>query len=545
MYNVKANVLDDKVKTIATNSVPSNVAIATEFTANTKAYKSISIIQPRFIREPISDTAVTSVNYPNILATDVVHPQTGNPLFYYHKIPKVTTTGKGLERYIAIADQNGNLVDKTQYYVVTTPTEVRIYTNVMNSSNTIYFVNAIFFKNTSRIGYVHEMLNVHKALEYNTDYTVTYSNGAYTLDKALYVTSDPDVMSPVLIPYDYDISIPWRLEIQPITMPNYTVSKSHVSIDAFKTNAIKLSDGIYRVNTYDASNIKDDNGYIESFDTYGYIYAPKAQGDTLSVTVIRRNNNQFIANIAGNSKFNIYCINNISVKLSTDRNDLQKIASIYVNRNAGILYTDVDQIGGGFEDSSSDTFKPTLFAKLSDMKLRTTADRSTYDATYPVSKGVIIAQLPTEYTASLGKGDSQRLTDTIAQSKAVGNEMLMIDSNGFEITKGYFAKTFDESARISDNANVPDPVEPQDMPMLTENAVAVLDSPYESALSTSDNVVSAFAKEYSNTTNIADSIQYTGNVNEYSDSASVNDSAFIDKVTTLTDAANTDHDVAY
>ena len=547
MYNVKANVLDDKIHTIATNNMPPDAAVAADFTADIRAYESISIIQPKFVREPVSTEPVTSVDYPNILATDVTHPQTGEPLFYYHRIPKVTTSGKNISDYISITDKDGNVVDKNKYYILTTDNEVRIYTNLLNSADTLYFVNAIFFKNTPRIGYVHEMLNVRKALEYNVDYSVTYTNGEYILSKPLYVTSDPDRMMPVLIPSNYDISSPWRIEIPPITMPTYTVAKSHISSSVFTTDANKLSDGIYRVNTYDAYTIKDDNGLVESFDSHGYIYAPKANEDTLHVTVIRKNTNQFIPNIAGDSTFNIYCVNGMVIKLTEDRSDLQKIATVYVNKSGNIQITRAAANGGGLADDNSDEFKPSLFVKIGNMNLRTTADRSTYDATYPISKGITVVQFPIKYSASLGKGDSQRLTDTIAQSKATGSEMLTIDSNGFEITKGYFAKVFNDLTRISDIASVPAPIKPKDTPILIDNASATLDSPYESKLHTSDDaiIVSGSKHEYVDNSNITDSVQYISNVNEHSDPTFVSDFTFVDKVTTLTDAAKADHDVAY
>ena len=545
MYKVKANVLDNQMHTLATNSIPDDVSVVSNFTADITAYKSVSIIQHKFIREPVSTTAVTSVDYPNILATDIVHPQTGEPLFYYHKIPKVTSSGKGIAEYISIADQNGNTVDSSKYFVVTTKYDTRIYTNLMNSENTLYFVNAIFFKNTARMGYINNMLNVHKALEYNTDYIVTYTNGAYTLDRALYVTSDPDRMETVLIPYDYDINTPWRLEIPPLVMPTYIVGKSHIVSSVFGTDAIKLSGGIYRVDTYDISDVRDDNGYVKSFDSYGYIYAPKATDDTLHVTIVRKNSNQFISNISGDSSFYIYCVNGITIKLTEDRTDLQKVATVYVNKNGSIEMTNASATGGGFTDDDSDEFKPTLFTKLSNMKLRTTADRSTYDATYPISNGIVVAQIPISYSSSLGKGDSQRLTDTIAQSKATGNELLLIDSNGFEVTKGYFAKTFSEIEYIRDSANVPNPVEEQDATTLTDDTIAILDSPYESAVSTVDSVSSTFANNYDDLSNMTENVLYSGNINKYAETSHIVDSASINIITSLTDIAKTDHDVVY
>jgi len=227
----------------------------------------------------MSSTLTDSVKFPNILATDKLHPVTGTPLYRKMSLPSFSYASKEeMRSAISVVDINGNIVSDREYYIEGSAEEITIYTNlkgpfIVNYSPYPYLRNS----RESRL-----MLSLVPSLIYNEDYTVSY-DGNYKLSSEYYVTTDEDKKSVLQSIYKSDIYSPWFVHLTNMNIGGINVQNDYNEYNVTLT-AKRIANNIYTINARDIIDVDSNEAQVISFSRNGYALI-NSNMDNIKVTV--------------------------------------------------------------------------------------------------------------------------------------------------------------------------------------------------------------------------------------------------------------------
>jgi len=209
-----------------------------------------------------------SVDYPNILATDVFHPDTEQPLFYVMKLPLFSYTKEKDIRSAVKMVKGGEEVDDKQYYVTHDTSNILLYTNLRNTNRPYEVIYAPYPDSTlSRSSRL--LLSVEPALTLNDDYTISY-NGNYRLSQELYVKPDPDKTGVLTHLYTADATVPWYVFINNITTKMLQILPTSRTI-TIELPARRLEKNLYKVDARDVHSVQCDGINVLSCSNDGFV----------------------------------------------------------------------------------------------------------------------------------------------------------------------------------------------------------------------------------------------------------------------------------
>lgn len=213
----------------------------------------------------MSSTLTDTVSFPNMLATNKVHPFTGTPLYYKMSLPSFSYYNKDeMRASVSIVDTNGNTIRDSEYLLEGDYESITIYTNLKGP----------FIVNYSPYPYLRNsrksslMLSLEPSLLYGEDYTVNF-NGVYKLSSEYYVTTDQDKRSVLQSLYRSDIFSPWFVHISNMNVGGINVLNEYNEYTV-KLVAKRISNHIYSINARDIIDVDSDDAHVESFSRNGY-----------------------------------------------------------------------------------------------------------------------------------------------------------------------------------------------------------------------------------------------------------------------------------
>lgn len=228
----------------------------------------------------INSEPVSSVEFPNILATDVVHDYTDKPLFYKMDIPGFSFNSKDeLYASISITTFNGYTVDTDNYKLSGDDTTITIYTNLKGA----YYVNYNPYPYSGLNRSSSFLLSTVSTLTESVDYTVSANGGMYTLSDSYYVTNDEDRSSVFEMLYSASDDEPWFVHVNPLNLNGVRISREFSSY-TINTFARKLYGNLFVVDAKDISDITCNDHDIQSFNNCGYLVI-ETDDDNIEVQV--------------------------------------------------------------------------------------------------------------------------------------------------------------------------------------------------------------------------------------------------------------------
>ena len=222
--------------------------------------------QPNF---PLSGSVsyTNELDYPNVIATDVVHPETGAPLFYRMKLPRYSFSSENeLKNAIRMVKDN-TPVRTTLYHIAYDDDYIYLYSNLQNGSEPYYITYTPYPNSTvSRPSKV--LYSPEPALIRNSDYDVDYINGSYKLSKTLYCQPSGEQLFDLL--YTADLNTPWYIFVSNITLPEAKITAANRTITITLT-ASKISKNLYKIKAKDVYSIEIPGYDVLSVSSDGFI----------------------------------------------------------------------------------------------------------------------------------------------------------------------------------------------------------------------------------------------------------------------------------
>jgi hypothetical protein len=227
----------------------------------------------------MSSVLTDRVSFPNILATNKLHPATGIPLYYKMMLPSFSYAGKDeMRAAVSIVDTNGNTVSDMEYFLEGDYEAITIYTNLKGPFSVNYSPYP-YLRNSRKSSL---MLSLEPSLLYGEDYMVNF-NGDYRLNSEYYVTTDQDKKSVLQSLYRSDIFSPWFVHISNMNVGGISVANDYNEYTV-KLVAKRISNHIYSINARDIIDVDSDDAHVESFSRNGYAMI-NSNTDNIKVSV--------------------------------------------------------------------------------------------------------------------------------------------------------------------------------------------------------------------------------------------------------------------
>lgn len=217
-------------------------------------------------RAPVQLTNI--VDYPNIIATNTIHPQTGYPLFYVMKLPLFSYEKESDIQSAVKIKQGDEIIERDMYYITHDDNNILLYTNLQNG-NQPYEVIYVPYPNSTISRPSKLLLSTQPALTLNDDYMVSY-NGRYLLSKELYVKPNPDVNKMLVHLYEADIDTPWYVFLNPMTTEKQQILPINRTVNV-TLPAKKITTNLYKVDANDVESVSCEGTNIISCSSDGFI----------------------------------------------------------------------------------------------------------------------------------------------------------------------------------------------------------------------------------------------------------------------------------